>query len=204
MNDAAGDAEPEPDASSVLQITVDRNPESGLYVAQVRLLRPMIVKGYVLAEVFKAIWDALVAQQALGRFASDILIDFKYKHLREDNDRLSAEAAQFATALDRMIDPDHPLGPVDSLEQVRDLARAAFVNVRRAGRERRTAWREGALAQTGSSTDRDLLHAMCGAVNAVLPLLPPDVAPTADGADALRMALDRLRAALTDCETATL
>ena len=203
MTDAAGDAGREPDESSVLQITVDRSPESGLYTAQVRLLHPMIVKGYVLAEVFKAIWDALAAQDALGRFASDILIDFKYKHLREDNDRLAAEASQFATALDRMIDPDHPHGAVDSMDQVRDLARAAFANVRRAGRERRTAWREGALAQTDASTDRDLLHALCGAVNAVLPLLPPDVAQTADGADALRVALGRLRTAVADCGTGT-
>jgi hypothetical protein len=201
MTDTTGDAEP--DESSVLQITVDRNPESGLYTAQVRLLRPMIVKGYVLAEVFKAIWDALVAQNALGRFASDILVDFKYKHLREDNDRLAAEASQFATALDRMIDPEHPHGPVNSMDEVRDVARTAFVNVRRAGRERRTAWREGALAQTDASTNRDLLHALCGAVNAVLPLLPRDTARTADGPDTLRVAVDRLRAALADCDTGT-
>jgi hypothetical protein len=203
MTDVAGDAELEPDESSVLQITVDRSPESGLYTAQVRLLHPMIIKGYLLAEVFKAIWDALAAQNALGRFASDILVDFKYKHLREDNDRLAAEASQFAIALDRMIDPDHPHGPVNSMDQVRDLARTAFVNVRRAGRERRTAWREGALAQTDASTDRDLLHALCGAVNAVLPLLPPAIARTADGPDALRVALGRLRTALADCDAGT-
>jgi len=44
MTDAAGDAEPEPDESSVLQITVDRSPESGLYTAQSAYCNPMIVK----------------------------------------------------------------------------------------------------------------------------------------------------------------
>jgi len=167
-----------------------------------RLLRPMIVKGYVLAEVFKAIWDALVAQT---RSAGSRAISSSISSTNTCAKTMIVWGRGIAVRhrAGPMIDPEHPHGPVNSMDEVRDVARTAFVNVRRAGRERRTAWREGALAQTDASTDRDLLHALCGAANAVLPLLPRDTARTADGPDALRVAVDRLRAALADCDTGT-
>lgn len=195
MSDDSCDTAAKPDESPVLQIVVHRDPESGLFTAQVHSLHPMIVKGYALSEVFKAIGDALAAQGALGRFASDIVVDFKYRHLRENAELLGAELLQFNIALARIADPDHPHGTVSTLDQARDLAYTAFGNARRAGRERRAAWRSGALAQTAASTDRDLLHALCGAVNGLLPLVPPDTA---------QEALGRLRAVLEACEGSSL
>jgi hypothetical protein len=203
MSDTTGDAGAGPDDSQVLKMTVDRNPESGVYTAQVRSADPMIVKGYTLAEVFKAVWDNLVAREGSGRIAPDIIVDFKYKHLREDNDRLRAEVSQFATSLSRMIDLEHPHGPVTTMDQVRELAAAAFVDVRRVERARLTAWREGALMQTEASTGRDLLQALCAAVNDFLPLLPPNIAGEAAGSDAPGAALGRLRAVLAACDPGT-
>jgi hypothetical protein len=203
MSDTTGDADAGPDEDLVLKMTVHRGPESGLYTAQVSSAGQMVAKGYALAEVFKAVWDALTAREGSRRFAPDIIIELKYKHLREDNDRLRAEISQFAVALSRILDPDHPHGSVTDMDQVRELAAAAFVDVRRVERERRAAWREGALAQTEASADRDLLQALCAAVKDVLPLLPPDIAGEADGPDAPESALGRLRAVLAACNPGT-
>jgi hypothetical protein len=198
----------DPDDALQMQITVHRVPASGLYIANVSVPRPMIVKGYRLVEVLNEIWNMLTVDGHFGRISSNIVVNSRHRHEREDNDRMSAEMTQFAIALQRMIEPRHPAGSPENLDQVRDIAKAAFDNARRVGRERRTAWGEGALAQTSAGEDRDLLQALCGAAMQFLKLLPLPASaagshpqPT-EAADGLTEARERLVAVLAAVEAA--